>query len=378
MPPPSVPPIDVLMVSTSYPASLEDWRGLFIRHLVDAMARRQDIRLRLWAPPGEVAAGVESDPTIAEAHWLARLMHQGGIAHLLRTTPVRGALSAARLLRLLSRVYRRNAGSQVLHLNWLQCALPLPRDGRPLLVSVLGTDLKLLSMPLMRQLLRRRIRGRPAVICPNADWMVPQLEEAFGDLARVRFLAFGIDPVWFAVARRPQLPSRWLAVTRLTRDKLGPLLAWGEPLFAGQARELHLFGPMQETIELPDWVHYHGPAAPAALAENWFPSAAGLVSLSRHAEGRPQVMLEAMAAGLPVLASDIPAHRSFLEHERTGWLCDSPRGLGEALQWLEEPGVNAAIGEAAREWARRTVGTWDDCAARYADEYRRLLGARQP
>lgn len=366
------------MVSTSYPASLKDWRGLFIRHLVDAIGRREDVRLRLWAPPGTVPARVEYDPTASEERWLERLMRQGGIAHLLRNTPVHGVLSAAHLLRLLYRVYRRNSKSQVLHLNWLQCALPLPRDGRPLLVSVLGTDLKLLSMPLMRQILRRSIRGRAAVICPNADWMVPQLEDAFGDIARVRFVAFGIDPAWFTITRRPQLPPRWLAVTRLTRDKLGPLLTWGQSLFAGQTRELHLFGPMQESIQLPEWVHYHGPATPATLAADWFPTATGLVSLSRHAEGRPQVMLEAMAAGLPVLATDIPAHRSFLEHARTGWLCDSPHGLVEALRRLEEPGTNTTIGAAAREWARCEVGTWDDCAGRYAEEYQRLLGDSQP
>ncbi len=46
----------VVMVSTSYPADLADWRGLFIRHLTDALARRADISLRLWCPPGELPA----------------------------------------------------------------------------------------------------------------------------------------------------------------------------------------------------------------------------------------------------------------------------------------------------------------------------------
>lgn len=34
------PPIKTLFVATSYPANLQDWRGLFIRHLADALARR--------------------------------------------------------------------------------------------------------------------------------------------------------------------------------------------------------------------------------------------------------------------------------------------------------------------------------------------------
>lgn len=50
--PPHPKRLRILMVSTSYPSDLSDWRGLFIRHLVEALSRRTDIDLRLWAPPG--------------------------------------------------------------------------------------------------------------------------------------------------------------------------------------------------------------------------------------------------------------------------------------------------------------------------------------
>ena len=36
-------PLRVLMVSTTYPRDLSDWRGLFIRHLVDALSRRRTL-----------------------------------------------------------------------------------------------------------------------------------------------------------------------------------------------------------------------------------------------------------------------------------------------------------------------------------------------
>lgn len=370
------PPIEVLMVSTSYPADLDDWRGLFMRHLADALGRRRDLRLRLWAPPGQTHPDVHHDLRGGERAWLAALMAAGGIAHLYRRHSVRGPVAMLKLMRLLRGVYRRNADADVLHVNWLQNALPLPRDHRPLLVSVLGTDMQMLRLPLMRQLLRRVFRHRPVAICPNADWMVAPLREAFGDVAEIRFLPFGIDPGWYAVARAPATaPARWLAVTRLTRGKLGPLFDWCAPLFADGARELHLFGPMQESMTVPDWVRYHGPASPDTLRDAWFPGATGLLTLSRHAEGRPQVMLEAMAAGLPIVASAIPAHASFLQHGHTGWLCDAGDGLEAGLAALEDPATNARIGQAARAWAAREVGTWDDCAGRYALTYRRLLEA---
>jgi glycosyltransferase involved in cell wall biosynthesis len=241
------------------------------------------------------------------------------------------------------------------------------------LITVLGTDFGLLRLPGMKTLLRNILRQRRAILAPNAEWMRPALERAFGDLAEIRPIAFGVDDPWFRVVRQPPpCPVRhWLAVTRLTKNKIGDLFGWGEGLF-GDERQLHLFGPMQEQLELPSWVRYHGPAEPGDLLEQWLPKACGLITLSRHDEGRPQVMLEAMAAGLPVLASDLPAHRDILQHGLNGWLAAAPQELIKGLEWLEDPENNRISGAAARQWVRERIGTWADCADRYAAAYRTL------
>jgi glycosyltransferase involved in cell wall biosynthesis len=101
--------------------------------------------------------------------------------------------------------------------------------------------------------------------------------------------------------------------------------------------------------------------------------ATGLITLSRHDEGRPQVMLEAMASGLPVLASDLPAHRDLVQHRQTGWLAPNRDELVKGLTWLEDPLHNQSTGRSARQWVKDSIGTWDDCADRYAAAYRRLL-----
>lgn len=368
-------PLQMLMTSTSYPADLNDWRGLFIRHLADALARREDIQLHLWAPPGETHSAILSAANPQESAFLNQLMQAGGIAHLLRSGGIRSLFAPAKLLHHLRRIYQRST-PDIYHVNWLQNALPLPNNGKPLLVSVLGTDIQLLKTPLMKPLLRRLFARHPTVICPNADWMVSPLQAAFGDVARVVFVPFGIDPIWYAIPRETTLsstPMRWLAVTRLTRAKLGPLLSWGESLFRDAPRELHLFGPMQETISLPDWVQYHGPASPETLCRDWFPGAQGLITLSQHAEGRPQVMLEAMAAGLPILASRLPAHENIVEHGKTGWLCETPSDVSAGLVHFEHEPTNLRAGESARSWTKQAIGTWDDCAARYNAIYRDLI-----
>jgi len=365
--------LNILMSSTSYPESLQDWRGRFIANQAGALARRRDVNLSLWAPPGELPAGVVAATTPADARWLGHLSRQGGIAHLLRTRKALAAGTVLALLARLGRAYRRQT-TDVVHVNWLQNALPLWGTTTPALITVLGSDFGLLRLPGMKALLRSVLRQRRAILAPNAEWMRPLLEQAFGDLAEIRPIAFGVDDHWFEVTRQPAAGNmrHWLAVTRLTRDKIGDLFAWGEGFF-NDTRQLHLFGPMQETLELPSWVRYHGPTHPADLLENWFPRACGLITLSRHDEGRPQVMLEAMASGLPVLASDLPAHRDMVQHRVTGWLAASREELLHGLEWLEDPVHNQTTGQAARDWIKESIGTWDGCAGRYAAAYQSLL-----
>ncbi|MBX9958602.1 MAG: glycosyltransferase family 4 protein [Burkholderiaceae bacterium] len=358
------------MTSTSYPQDGQDWRGRFIYNLTAALSRLPGLQLDLWAPPGELPPGVSSVATSADRNWLQLLSQRGGIAHLLRGSKPAALWAAMGLLCRLHRAYRRRP-TTVVHVNWLQNALPLWGTRTPAVISVLGTDFGLLRLPGMATLLHRVLRQRRAVLAPNAEWMVPELRQRFGDVARVQAVPFGIDRIWFDVERlQPPTgrPKRWLVVARLTREKIGDLFDWGSGLFNG-ARELHLFGPMQEALTLPDWVHYHGPTHPAALLQDWIPEACGLITLSRHDEGRPQVVLEMMAAGLPVIASDLPAHRDIIDNRRTGFLADSPQTFALALARLEEPEVNATVGDAARLWVRETCGTWDDCAARFADLY---------
>ena len=367
-------PLRVLMVSTSYPRSDTDWAGRFIHDMVGALTRRSDLELQLWAPPTEAAIEAAQATTPSDRRWLAQLLSSGGIAQQLKRGAMRGGSAAAQLLLRLAMAYRRHRDVDLVHANWLHTALPLWGSSTPLLTTVLGTDYALLRHRPLTALLQSTLAQRPCVVAPNASWMTPKLGACF-PTSKVCAVPFGVEPRWYAIERKvPSIgaPRKWLVVLRVTRAKIGPLFDWGRAI-AEAGDELHLLGPMQEELELPDFVHYHGATNPDALATKWFPEAAGLITLSQHDEGRPQVILEAMAAGLPVIASGQVAHADVIQDGSTGWLVNTQDQFNRACEHLRQPSNNAAMGAAAQSRMRTTIGTWDDCAERYVSLYRGLL-----
>ena len=100
------------------------------------------------------------------------------------------------------------------------------------------------------------------------------------------------------------------------------------------------------------------------------------VSLS-HKEGLPYGVLDALAAGLPVVLSDIPGHRELVEHGRNGYLVapSDPAAVGGTLRRVySDRAFRAAAGAAGRELIR-TRFSLSQMQSRHAALYEELGGA---
>jgi glycosyltransferase involved in cell wall biosynthesis len=107
---------------------------------------------------------------------------------------------------------------------------------------------------------------------------------------------------------------------------------------------------------------------------------APLAECSRNVEQgcAPLKVLESMAFGVPVVASDLPAVREIMTDGVDGRLVrpDRPADLARAIRvLLEYPGVIAAMGEAARERIAASL-TWEHATAALAREYDAIISRK--
>lgn len=134
---------------------------------------------------------------------------------------------------------------------------------------------------------------------------------------------------------------------------------WGSPSLLARLEALTPGGRVV-------WVDYVDQAALRALYHG-----AGMFVFPSLAEGFGLPVLEALASGLPVAASNLPALRETAGSD-VAWF--DPRridAITEAVMQLDAAGADAVQVARNRERARRF--TWDACAARTIDVYRELV-----
>jgi colanic acid/amylovoran biosynthesis glycosyltransferase len=157
-----------------------------------------------------------------------------------------------------------------------------------------------------------------------------------GDWARIKVVHCGIEPAKFdAPAPMPAGPRRLVAIGRLVEQK--GQLALVEALARTQAPiNLTLIGDGEMRSQIEALSAQHGLANRITLT-GWVDEArikhelaqAHALVMPSFAEGLPMVVMEAMAAARPVIATYIAGTPELVQPEKTGWLV--PAGDVDAL-----------------------------------------------
>lgn len=206
---------------------------------------------------------------------------------------------------------------------------------------------------------------------PNGIDIIPTVDSA-ADRTRLRH-EMGVPPDAFVAGY----------IGRLARQKRVEDLIWAVETLRQIRTQLHLVvigsGPEQEklaeftrNVNCSEHVHFLGHREDAVR----FLSGIDVFCLASSFEGMSNSIMEAMAAGVPVIASDIPANRELLVHQETGFLCKLGDTVG-FMQYLrrviDEPGLGERLGAAGRERIQ-TQFSIQKMVDGYADLYRQLAG----
>ena len=104
--------------------------------------------------------------------------------------------------------------------------------------------------------------------------------------------------------------------------------------------------------------------------------------LASHSEGRPNALLEAMAAGLPALVTPLPGVLELVEAETSALVfpVNDDRALALNLKRLDDdPELGHQLGRAARQRIDALGLHWNATGNAYSALYRQILvDARRP
>jgi glycosyltransferase involved in cell wall biosynthesis len=266
--------------------------------------------------------------------------------------------------------------------------------------SLANDDLHDIGRTLSGRLHRALLRQVDACVAISRD-LVREFTDCGLPAERIHYLPNGVDTALFHpadAAARAALRSElglpadvpvalyagvmdarknieWLATQWVQQDAFGTgalLVAVGP-----QSRE----DPNGELIARLDALGRQAPQRfmlrPRSADVERYLRAADLLVLPSHREGLPNVVLEAMASGLPCVAADVSGTRDLVQHGRTGYTYspDDPQALALAVCSGLSP-AGRALGENGRRIAEQQFSL-HSVAQGYSRLYDRLLGARR-
>jgi len=266
---------------------------------------------------------------------------------------------------------------------------------------------ELLDMPGVRTIVT--FRGRDIAVRPQLDpkWRAFMQRTLFPKAARLHFvcrsladkakvlgasdekccvLNQGIDDDFFAVERMPSTSVPLIvSVGRLVWEKGYQYAIEAAALLKARGRAFHLTligeGPMKSALcflighrALQEEVTLAGAMGPEEVREHL--SQAYLFLCSSVSEGIPTILMEAQAAGLPIVTTDVGGIPECVEDETTAFCVPpyDPQALSDRIElMLDDPDLASRMGEAGRERARKLFHVEREIS-NWIEVYRQVMG----
>jgi teichuronic acid biosynthesis glycosyltransferase TuaC len=380
-----VTPLRLLTLSTLYPNSEQPNHGIFVENRLRQLVASGEAESAVvapvpWFPSGASLFGRWSHyarvPRVEQRHGL--------VVHHPRypVIPRFGMSSAPYLiygwtLPLLRRLVRERSidaiDAHYVFPDGVAAVWLGRRLGLPVVITARGTDINFIPRyALPRRLIRGAIAGSAALIAVSAA-LKRELVSLGAPQDKVTVLRNGVDITLFRPTQR-DATRRSLGLTRRTLISVGLLierkghhrvieamtqLADFDLLIVGDGPERASLATLIERLGLGARVRLLGARPHAELPALY--SAADALVLASTREGWANVLLEAMACGTPVIASDAWGNPEVVQRREAGILtrANTPEGIVDAVRALfSDPPLRGATRAYAEDfsWDATTAG----------------------
>lgn len=385
----------ICMITTSFPRSMKDDSGIFVFRLCRALAG-SSMQVHVVAPadgetpPAEEMGGIRVYRVryFFPRRWQRLSYGPGGIPANLKRNPWLFIQVPFFILMLMVKSLRVAKGADIVHAQWLftgliALAVKMIR-GIPYVVTLRGSDVLQSRKGTFAYFISLFILKRAALITTvNQDirsWVTAQgIPEE-----RVVFLRNGVEvcmngrsggvssrcSLLYVGSLIPRKGVRTLieAFSKVIREEKEVRL-----VLIGDGREQEQLRVQVKSFGLGGLVTFVGTQPPDQIP-HWMNRSDCLVLPSLW-EGTPNVVLEAMACGLPVVASDLPGISEVMNHGVHGLLSkpeDADELAQNLLKLIRNKGLRLQMGKRGREAIIEMGIGWNQVAGRYQEVYKQL------
>jgi len=388
-------PLRVLTFTTLYPSAVRPRHGIFVETRLSHFRRSSGAQVDVVAPvPWSPGKGLSGGAYRLFAQTPREEVRDGVTVHHPRFLNVPGLgrhtgpfAIAAGALSTIERLRRNGSEFDVIDAHYfypdgVAAALLARRFGIPLVITARGSDVNVLPRyRVARRLIQWAAHEADAIVTVSAA-LRQRLLELGVDEAKIRVLRNGVDtdlfhPVEQAAARSMLGLGRervLASVGNLVPEKGHDLaidalarIADAILLVVGDGHERRALVAHAERVGVANRVRFLSARPQSELVTVY--SAADALILASSREGWPNVLLESMACGTPVVATDVGGVREIVCDPAAGIVVGSRHAdaIAAALgQLLERPPVRADTRRHAKKYE------WDETARAQTELYARV------